>query len=71
MPFDNAIEDWLNFDSTNPTESDATVSSGFTLVHAEKIAEIEQPTEGGIGDWFERYDNSGQNGIFAQQQETR
>ncbi len=71
MPFDNTIEDWLNFDSTNPTKSDATVSSGFTLVHAEKIAEIEQMVEGGLSDWFETYDNSGQNGTFAQQQETR
>lgn len=71
MPFDNTIEDWLNFDSTNPTKSDATVSSGFTLVHAEKIAEVEQPTEGGLSDWFETYDNSSVNGTFAQQQETR
>lgn len=71
MPFDNTIEDWLNFDSTNPTKSDATVSSGFALVHAEKIAEIEQPIEGGLSDWFETYDNSGQNGRFAQQQEPR
>jgi len=47
------------------------VSSGFTLVHAEKIAEIEQMVEGGLSDWFETYDNSGQNGTFAQQQETR
>lgn len=71
MPFDNTIEDWLNFDSTNPTKSDATVSSGFALVHAEKIAEIEQPVEGGLSDWFETYDNSGQNGRFAQQQDPR
>lgn len=71
MPFDNTIEDWLNFDSTNPTKSDATVSSGFTLVHAEKIAEIEQMVEGGLSDWFETYDNSTVNGRFTEQQETR
>lgn len=71
MPFDNTIEDWLNFDSANPTKSDATVSSGFTLVHAEKIAEVDQPIEGGLSDWFETYDNSGQNGIFTKQHETR
>lgn len=71
MPFDNTIEDWLNFDSSNPTKSDATVSSGFTLVHAEKIAEVEQPVEGGLSDWFETYDNSGQNGRFTQQHETQ
>jgi hypothetical protein len=71
MPFDNTIEDWLNFDSANPTKSDATVSSGFTLVHAEKIAEVEEKPEGTLSDWFETYDNSGQNGTFAQQQETQ
>lgn len=71
MPFDNTIEDWLNFDSTNPTKSDATVSSGFTLVHAEKITELEQQSEGELSEWFETYDNSSLNGIFAHQQENQ
>jgi hypothetical protein len=68
-PFDNTIEDWLNFDSTNPTKFDATVSSGFTLVHAEKIAENpnDQPEET-LDDWFERADNSGTVGTFVETQ---
>lgn len=66
MPFDNTIEDWLNFDSANPTTSDATVSSGFTLVHAEKRGEIEEKPEATISDWFDSFDNSGQNGTFTE-----
>lgn len=66
MPFDNTIEDWLNFDSTNPTKSHATVSSGFTLVHAEKIAELQEETEDNIESWFNRADNSGTTGRWIE-----
>lgn len=66
MPFDDTIEDWMSFDSSNPTPSHATVSSGFTLVHAEKKAEIEEKSEGTLEDWFDSYDNSGVNGTFAE-----
>lgn len=65
MPFDNTIESWLNFDPTNPTVSDATVSSGFTLVHAEKVAKFEGPPEGKISDWFDTFENDGISGRFA------
>jgi len=65
MPFDNTIEDWLDFDPTNPTKSDLTVSSGFTLIHAEKVGKYEEPPSEKISDWFESYDNSGKNGIFT------
>ena len=64
MPFDNTIEDWLGFDPANPTRSDATVSSGYTLVHAEKIAEQEEEPQMSLSDWFDTYDNSGVNGNF-------
>lgn len=64
-PFDNTIENWMNFDPLNPTIYDATVSSGMTLVHAEKKSEIERPSEGSINDWFDTYDNSGESGRFA------
>ncbi len=66
MPFDDTIEDWMNFDSTNPTPSHATVSSGFCLIHAEKIAEKEEVPEGSIEDWFDEFDNSGYNGTFRE-----
>lgn len=65
-PFDNTIESWMNFDPLNPTIYDATVSSGMTLVHAEKKSEIERPSEGNINDWFDTYDNSGESGRFAE-----
>lgn len=67
MPFDDTIEDWMNFDSTKPTTSHATVSSGYTLIHADKIAEREEKPEGKVGDWFDTFDNSGMNGTFARQ----
>lgn len=66
FPFDNTIEDWLNFDSTNPTKYDATVSSGFTLVHAEKIADVVSEKEESINDWFDMADNSGLVGTLIQ-----
>lgn len=66
MPFDDTIEDWMNFDSTNPTPSHATVSSGFTLVHVDKIAEQDTKPEGTIADWFDHFDNSGVNGKFEE-----
>lgn len=66
MPFDNTIEDWMNFDSKNPTKYDLSVSSGLTLVHAEKKEEIEGPAEQSISDWFDQFDNSGQNGTFEE-----
>ncbi len=66
MPFDDTIEDWMSFDSSNPTPSHATVSSGFTLIHAEKRGELDTKPESQIEDWFEQYDNSGVNGTFAQ-----
>ncbi len=64
-PFDNTIEDWMNFDPSNPTKSHLTVSAGFGLVHAEKIIQSTAPPESAIQDWFDSYDNSGENGIFA------
>jgi len=66
MPFDDTIEDWMAFDSTNPTPSHATVSSGFALIHAEKKGEVERESEGSIEDWFPTYDNSGLNARFAE-----
>ena len=66
MPFDDTIEDWMNFDSSNPTPSHATVSSGFTLVHAEKVGERDTKPESTIEEWFDRFDNSGLNGTFEQ-----
>jgi hypothetical protein len=69
FPFDNTIEDFLNFDSTNPTKSDATVSAGFTLIHTEKIAEIEELTEDTLNDWFDPVDNSGTIGRYIEEGE--
>ncbi len=66
MPFDDTLDDWMNFDSTNPTPSHATVSSGFTLIHAEKKGEVERESEGTIDEWFDTFDNSGINGRFAE-----
>ena len=66
MPFDNTIEDWMGFDPSNPTKSDATVSSGYTLVHAEKIAEREEEPQMELSDWFDTYDNTGVNGTFIE-----
>lgn len=65
MPFDNTIEDWLGFDPTNPTKSDATVSSGFTLAHAEKKAEAEEAPVHKLEEWFDTYDNSGVTSQFS------
>ncbi len=73
MPFDNTIEDWMNFDSMDTTRYDATMSSMMTLIHAEKKAELPEP-EGdgndGMEDWFDTYDNSGEAGRFAAAQNT-
>lgn len=66
MPFDDTIEDWMNFDPTNPTPSHLTVSSGFALVHAEKITLMEDKPEGALDDWFDTFDNSSVNGTFDQ-----
>jgi hypothetical protein len=65
MPFDNTIEDWMNFDSTNPTKSHLTVSSGFCLVHAEVLAENEEEPDESIEDYFDVYDNAGITGKLA------
>ena len=65
MPFDNTIEDWLGFDPTNPTKSDATVSSGFTLAHAEKKSEVEEAPTHSLSEWFDTYDNSGVTSQFS------
>lgn len=67
MPFDETIKSWMNFDPNKPTTFDASVSSGMTLVHAEKKSEIERPSEGtvGYGDWFDQFDNSGTVGEFV------
>lgn len=64
-PFDETIEDWMGFDPTNPTKSHLTVSSGFGLVHAEKISNQEAPIEQSVDDWFDRFDNSQENGRFV------
>lgn len=64
MPFDLTIEDWSLFDSLSPTKSHLTVSSGFALVHAEKIAEQERPMESKLSDWFDEADNSGVTGVL-------
>ena len=69
FPFDNTIEDFLNFDSTNPTKSDPTVSAGFTLIHAEKIAEHEERPESTLDEWFDIADNSGVIGRFKEEDE--
>lgn len=57
MPFDRTLQSWLDFDPTETTKYDATISSGFTLVGAEKKVkpeEEEQESE----DWFDTYDHS-------------
>lgn len=64
MPFDDTIEDWMNFDPSNPSPSHLTVSSGFTLVHAEKVTLNEQRPESKLSDWFDTFDNRGVNGNF-------
>lgn len=69
FPFDNTIEDFLNFDSTNPTTSDPTVSAGFTLIHAEKISELEEKPESTLDEWFDIVDNSGVIGRFKEEDE--
>lgn len=69
MPFDCTIEDWLNFDSTNPTKSDATVSSGFTLVHAEKVAEKNDEPEDSLESWFDAASNEGTTGRWLEPDE--
>lgn len=66
MPFDDTIEDWMNFDPSNPTPSHLTVSSGFVLVHAEKTTLVEEKAESTISDWFDTFDNRGVNGIFEE-----
>lgn len=66
MPFDNTIEDWMNFDSSNPSPSHLTVSSGFALLHAEKIAERDEKPSQSISDWFDGFDNRGVNGTFEE-----
>lgn len=66
MPFDDTIESWMNFDASNPTKYDATVSSGYALIHAEKKEEEDKPSEGTLEDWFDSYDNSGVNGTFSE-----
>jgi hypothetical protein len=66
MPFDNTIEDWMNFDPTKPSKYDLSVSSGFTLVHSEKKEEIEKPSELTVNDFFLQFDNSGVNATFAE-----
>lgn len=73
MPFDETIKSWMNFDPKKPTKYDASVSSGMTLVHAEKKAEIERPSEGeaGWGDWFDQFDNSGEVGTFVDTQQNK
>ncbi len=64
MPFDNTIEDWLNFDPNKVTKHDPTVSSGFALIHAWKIHKEEVVLESSIDDYFDRADNSGSVGVL-------
>lgn len=59
MPFDRTIESWLNFDPSDTRVSDATVSSGFTLVALENKPREQETVEEDINDWFDVYDNSG------------
>lgn len=62
MPFDDTVESWLGFDPKDPTKYDATISSGFTLVHAEKKAENPEEKAGlSVSDFFDGYTNSGVN----------
>lgn len=58
MPFDRTIESWLNFDPTDTTTYDATVSSGFTLVGCEKRTDPEEESEDDMDNWFDVYDHS-------------
>lgn len=68
--FDNTIEDWMGFDSTNPTKSHMTVSSGFTLIHAERVGEKqENETEDRANNWFDVADNSGVTGRWLDEDE--
>lgn len=59
MPFDRTIESWLNFDPSDTTTFDATVSSGFTLVGAKKKVKPEEEPDEDHDDWFDLYDNEG------------
>lgn len=68
--FDNTIEDWLKFDSTDPTKSHLTVSSGFLMIHAEKVGEKpETETEDSANNWFDVADNSGTTGRWVTDEE--
>ncbi len=53
VDFDQTLEDWSQFDPLDPTKSHLTVSSGFALVHNEKITEVQKPIEANISDWFQ------------------
>ena len=69
MPFDDTIDDWMNFDPLNPTKSHLTFSSGLGLVHDEKVSREDAPAESTVNDWFDTYENSGVNGTFAVQED--
>lgn len=70
MVFDNTIEDWMGFDSTNPTKSHMTVSSGFDLIHAERVGEKpETESEDRANNWFDTADNSGVTGRWRTEEE--
>lgn len=71
MPFDDTIEDWMNFDSLAPTKYDAAVSASFCLVHALKIAEKPESEKQSLNQWFDAVDNSGRVGKFADEDEYR
>jgi hypothetical protein len=59
MPFDRTMQSWLDFDPTETTTYDATVSAGFTLIGAEARVKPEDVPEDDHEDWFDSYDNSG------------
>lgn len=67
MPFDDTIEDWLDFDSLKPTKSHLTVSAGFTLVHNEKVVHEQSQAAEKLSDWFDTFENEGVTGNFINQ----
>jgi hypothetical protein len=60
MYFDRTLQDWSRYDMGNRTEFDATVSSGFALLAAQKPIKIKREKKDfDSSSLFRRYDNRG------------
>jgi hypothetical protein len=65
FPFDETLDDWLNFDPDKRTEYDATISSGLAIMacQTEKYkGKAPQNTKISVGDLFKKYNHQGQIG---------